>query len=228
MIFRVAAQADLHSTKTTPSPSTIKKRQIIDLTIDDQPETITHKRARREVLEDTDDVLPKIIRKPRHGLLENTSNDSSKATFRNASHGVLENAEDDLSRPFSQNAQEVLEDSEDDLSSLVHKPTKTRQEVQGGLSRGFRGVRHEDTEGGLFRSSRNESGKTHSRPSNPPDDGVRVVIPVKRHNKSRGTFFPLTALATTSTRDHIHFNIFTVIFKMARLYYPVAVLINEA
>lgn len=251
MIFSIAAQADLHSTKTTPSPSVAKKRQIIDLTIDDQPETITHKRARHEQLEDTDNVIPKpfgkvrqgvlgntrnksskpirkarpevlgdtdnalskSFRKARHGVVKNTGNNSSRAFLRNTSCEVLENTEDDLSRASSPNVDEAFEDSEDELSSLIRKPTRIRKEAQDDLLKTLRNVRHGNTEGGLVGGSHKESGKTHPHPPNPPDDGVRVVIPVKGSDESRGTYFSPLTLAITFTRDHIQSSIFIVFFE---------------
>lgn len=246
MIFIIAARADLYSTKTTSSPSATKKRHIIDLTVDDPPETITNKRARHEVLEDIDKVLPRSIRKARHGTLENTGNDSSRAfsrktplegpkdteddlsrdfsrnahaepedteddlsrAFSHNTSDALEDSEDDLSRDFSRNASDVLEDTEDDLSSLLRKPTKTRQEVQDDLPRASRNVRHGDTGGDFLRGSRNKSGKIHPRLSNPPDDGVLVIIPGKRPGESRGTsFLPLAFSGCFYARSHTFYHI---------------------
>jgi hypothetical protein len=226
VIFIIAARADLYSTKTTSSPSATKKRHIIDLTVDDPPETITNKRARHEVLEDIDKVLPRSIRKARYGTLENTGNNSSRAFSRKTplegpedteddlsrafSHNASdapEDSEDDLSRDFSRNASDVLEDTEDDLSSLLSKPTKTRQEVQDDLPRASRNARYGDTGGGFLRGFRNESGKIHPRPSNPPDDGVLVIIPGKRPSESRGTsFLPLAFSSCFYARSHTFYH----------------------
>lgn len=227
------------------------------MTVDDPPETetITNKKARHEVLENIDKNFPRSIRKARHEVLsrktspegpEDSKDDLSEAFSYNASD-ALEDSEDDLSRDISRNASDVLEDTEDDLASLSRKPTKTRQvaqddlfsllrkpaktrqKVQDDLPRASRNVRHGDTGSGFLRSSRNKSGKIHPRPSNPPDDGVLVIIPGKRSSESRGTSFLSLALSTAITYDHICFIIFIVILEWARLYHRVAApLINEA